>query len=457
MAKIHKLQNNILQFEFFTPHREFEIYWNKFLSTELGRIYQAIPWRELVRYFRKKSFETRGNKSTFDLQGKLALMFLKAYTQSSDKRLMERLGSDYNLQFFCGVYFRADEKVPGFKIISDIRSELSGRLNLPEAQQILAKAWSPYMHNTQVLLTDATCYESELRYPTEVKLLWECCEWTYGQIKRMCKGLKCHMPRSKYAEQKVKYLNYQRSRKKTHKHKQKRIRSLLYLLNKFNSQLDELQASLPENISMPQRYYRRIETIKTVYVQQKQLFETGERSKRMIVSIAKSYLRPIVRGKETKRVEFGAKVNMIQIDGINFIEHLSFDAFHEGKRLISSIWLGRQLFGRCTHIGADAIYATNANRRDCSKRNITTSFVRKGKPAKDEPQRKQMRSILSKARATRMEGSFGVEKNHYSLQRVKARTKANEVLWIFFGVHTANAVNIARRMSAETVPKGQAA
>ena len=36
------------------------------------------------------------------------------------------------------------------------------------------------------------------------------------------------------------------------------------------------------------------------------------------------------RGRETKSVEFGAKVNNIQIDGISFIEHLSFKAFNEG-------------------------------------------------------------------------------------------------------------------------------
>ena len=31
--------------------------------------------------------------------------------------------------------------------------------------------------------------------------------------------------------------------------------------------------------------------------------------------------------------EYGAKVNNIQIDGISFIEHLSFKAFNEGIRL----------------------------------------------------------------------------------------------------------------------------
>ena len=62
------------------------------------------------------------------------------------------------------------------------------------------------------------------------------------------------------------------------------------------------------------------------------MFE-GRKVSDRIVSIDCHYVRPIVRGKETKSVEFGAKVNNIQIDGISFIEHLSFKAFNEGIRL----------------------------------------------------------------------------------------------------------------------------
>jgi len=53
-----------------------------------------------------------------------------------------------------------------------------------------------------------------------------------------------------------------------------------------------------------------------------------------------------------------------------------------------------------------------------------------------------MRKILNKERSTRLEGSFGTEKQHYSLDKVKARTKHTEILWIFFGIHTANAVRM---------------
>ena len=34
---------------------------------------------------------------------------------------------------------------------------------------------------------------------------------------------------------------------------------------------------------------------------------------------------------------------------------------------------------------------------------------------------------------------------HYGLKRIKARTKLTEILYIFFGIHTANAVQLVRR------------
>ena len=99
-------------------------------------------------------------------------------------------------------------------------------------------------------------------------------------------------------------------------------------------------------------------------------------------------------------------------------------------------------------LSADNIYATNANRTYCSKHNIQTSFVPKGRPSKAAKEHKQLRSILAKERATRMEGSFGTEKQHYSLNKIKARTEKTEILWICFGIHTANAVRIAKRIKA---------
>ena len=57
-----------------------------------------------------------------------------------------------------------------------------------------------------------------------------------------------------------------------------------------------------------------------------------------------------------------------------------------------------------------------------------------------------MRSALSVIRATVLEGSFGNEKNHYLLGKIKARTQATEIAWIFFGMMTANASIISKRI-----------
>ena len=50
---------------------------------------------------------------------------------------------------------------------------------------------------------------------------------------------------------------------------------------------------------------------------------------------------------------------------------------------------------------------------------------------------------LARVRSTAMEGSFGTQKEHYDLRRVKARTKRTEILYIFFGINTSNVVQLA--------------
>ena len=45
-----------------------------------------------------------------------------------------------------------------------------------------------------------------------------------------------------------------------------------------------------------------------------------------------------------------------------------------------------------------------------------------------------------------MEGSFGTQKEHYDLKRIKARTRHAEILYIFFGIHTANVVQLLGRI-----------
>ena len=455
MSKLQRIFESTPEISFISPQKEFILYWNSYLESELGKIYQAIPWEKLIKSLKLKE-NRKGRSSQFSPQGKLALMFLKAYTGLSDRKLYEHLNGSIQYQLFCGI-FLGPEKLADFKIISRIRTELARKLNIRDTQDILAKAWKPYMENPNIILEDATCYESYMRYPTNVKLLWECVEWMHGQMKLTCKYLRIPTPRTKFLEQKDKYFAYMRMRKKPWKQTTKRTRSLLYLLNKLIEEQDKIEDQYRIHIKFPEKYYKKRRVIRKVLSQQQEMFTTGTHSvPDRIVSISKSYVRPIVRGKEVKKVEFGAKVNMIQVDGINFIEHLSFDAFNEGPRLIESIRYSRTLFGKITHISADDIYASNTNRKWCTGQKITTNFKRKGRAGKHEDHRQIIAAELRKERSTRMEGSFGTEKQHYSLDKIKARTEKNEILWIFFGVHTANAVRITKKMQARALDQNAA-
>jgi len=86
-------------------------------------------------------------------------------------------------------------------------------------------------------------------------------------------------------------------------------------------------------LTFTNHYQKCIKTIGKLYTQQYQWFYDGIVPEVRIVSIAKDYISPIKRGKEVKPIEWGAKLNKLQIDGISFIEYLSFDNFNEGTRL----------------------------------------------------------------------------------------------------------------------------
>ena len=147
-------------------------------------------------------------------------------------------------------------------------------------------------------------------------------------------------------------------------------------------------------------------------------------------------------------MEFGTKVHMLQVDGICMIDKMDFNAFNESTRLKVSVLKHKVVFGYCHQLGADNIYATNANRKYLTQKNIFHSFPRKG-PKVDRPHEDKLRKILGSVRATVMEGSFGIHKQHYGLAKVKAKNEKTEQIWILFGVMTANAVILSKRARSD--------
>ena len=441
----------LTEFDFMQKYRE------SFAVSELGRIHARLPLKELAdkiqSHFPKK--HPQGCPPMFPPEGEVALMFLKSYTGQSDNGLIEMLNGSIHMQMFCGVLIDPSKPIKDGKIVSAIRNRIAKVLDIKELQKVLYDQWSGSLKNKDLCLTDATCYESHLRFPTDVKLLWECCEWLQTLVAKTCHRLNEPLPQNKYHEINSARLSYAKRRKHKKTDTDKLLRRLLGLLFKQIGQWDRIYRIHAADITLSTEQSKRLSAVKEVYGQQSALIR-GKEVRHRIVSIDRPYIRPIIRGKENKRVEFGAKVNNIVIDGISFIEHHSFEAFHEGNRLKESIEYQEELTGvKVCKVGADTIYATNDNRSHCTGNNIMTCFARKGSGPKDEEDGKSAaRRIIRTLRATVMEGSFGNQKQHYGLGRIAARNSLSETLLLFFGIHMANAAILAaRQLAAEEETK----
>ena len=432
-----------------------------FENSELGRMKRILPLHEMAvnfglvseRYERK-----RGPKPFFSPEGKVALMFLKMYTQLSAPKLMEQLNGNIHYQIFCDIYINPLRPLTNYKLIDDIASELADKLKIQQQQDILAEMWKPYMKDLDTFYTDATCYESEMRYPTDQKLLWECNEKSYSIMCTVCQRLGIHRPRTKFLDVEKANLAYVKQRKHSKSQQRKIIRRLIKLLGKILAEVRKVcreRDDMEDVLTVKEK--KIMEIITKVYRQQKNHFENDNPRESIpdrIVSISKPYVRPIVRGKEVKNVEFGAKCNNILIDGISFIEKLSFNAFNEGTRLEHCIKKHKRLFKvDAKKIGGDTGYAGTANRNLCKEKGIQTSFVNRGRPAAEKQEKDYVRQELARVRATAMEGSFGTQKEHYAMRRIKARKKRTEILYIFFGIHTANVVHLAERLAEQEQTK----
>src|SRR5690606_9564044 len=183
-----------LSFSF--QEEQFDTFYARFLVGDLVKIYIAVPWDYLVTSFGLNG-ALKGPSPIFSPKGKLAPMFLKNYSGLSDRKLIEHLIGNLDWQFFCGIYLGTG-RLSNFKMVSEVRCELAGKLDMDGAQEALYGHWSPYIGDRGSITMDATCYESHLRYPTDIKLLWEAVDWLHALLGRICRELGVPAPRSRY-------------------------------------------------------------------------------------------------------------------------------------------------------------------------------------------------------------------------------------------------------------------
>ena len=428
-----------------------DFHWQIFLRDPLGQLHQSIPFDALAAQFPLPS--GRGAPPFFDVKGLIALQVLKARLNLSDDMLRQRINTDWMLQYFCGIRLRPGEVIKDKDIVGRARRWLAKYIDYDRFQAELARHWQPHIEQPSAVLMDATCYEVSMRHPTDVKLLWEACEWMWSLIDEWNFRLGVSPVRRKQKQVYGRYVSFQKLKRKPTTRRRRITRSLLRLLKKALDTWAMIKRRHGQRIILTQKEMDRKVLIEQVYEQQLLHFQDPDaRISGRILSLSQPWIRPIVRGKEVKKTEFGPKVHLFNVDGISFVEHFSFDAFNESQRLESTVLLHESYFGKCRYLAADNIYATNANRRFCL--GMTTTFVPKGrKPKHPDKTRQRIKSRLRAARAAHMEGAIGNEKQHYGLRKIKATRADTQQLWICFGIWTASAVKISKRLAAASLDK----
>ena len=238
------------------------------------------------------------------------------------------------------------------------------------------------------------------------------------------------------------YLKTAQKKKKTKKEIRKAIKRQLGFLKRDIKSIYKLLDSY-DKLPFNRYQHKYFLVIQTLYDQQEKMYREKSHSvEHRIVSIHQPHVRPIVRGKTNANVEFGAKIQMSIMNGITFLEDLSWDAFNEGTRLLSTIENYKRRFGYYPKkVFADKIYCNRDNRAELKERKIVLVAKPLGRPslAVDNHIRPGERNPI--------EGKFGQAKNAYGMNRIKARLSDTSESWIASIVLVLNLIKLIGRAS----------
>ena len=192
------------------------------------------------------------------------------------------------------------------------------------------------------LILDATVAEQAIRYPTDLSLLNEAREFSEQIIDELYPRTDLKKKPRTYREKARKaYLAIVKQRRPGGKVRRRGIKQQLQYLRRNLSHIEALLSHWPPGVRLPLPGWllRRYWVIQHVYNQQLAMYRSNSRRcDDRIVSISQPYVRPIVRGKLNKSVEFGSKLSVsLTGEGLARVDHLRWDAFHEGHDLEAQV------------------------------------------------------------------------------------------------------------------------
>ncbi len=469
-------QNQIELFKFEHP---FESSLDK--SNRWVTLSKQLPWDRLVGIYSQSLCADSGR---YGIDGRLAVgaLIIKHRLVLSDREVIETLKENIYLQYFVG--FKKFTTKPAFdaSLFVDLRKRVgadkfdlmnveiiriseekksSGKKSqgkkggstdcapeqtgieqssgmeteVPldtETQNSLVAEQIP---NKGKLKVDATVADQMIVYPTDHGLLntarqesEKIIDLLYAQIP----SLKIK-PRTYRRVARKEFVFFSKKKNKTKRQIRKSTGKQLRYLRRNIKTIHRLLGMIKgDSFPLNNRYQKLFWVIQLLYDQQDYMYKERKHSvKDRIVNIYQPYVRPIPRGKDRARTEFGAKLGVSEVDGFCRINHLSWDAYNEGADLEQQVEDYFRLHGYYPEVLlGDRIYMTRANRKYLKERGIRITGKALGRPTSNESYYQKNKRKKEHNQRNHVEGKFGQGKNAYGLKQIRAKTKETSESWI---------------------------
>lgn len=435
---------------------------------------QAIPWDKIVPYYDQLFGSTEGRPP---ISGRVVIgaMIIKHIEGLTDRSTILHIQENMFMQYFLGYSSFTNEApftAPLFVAIRkrmdlELTSKISDIIALhcivgqvpqdpadddpapppdttsADTPEVQTPGPAPDIAPKGKLIMDATVAPQHITFPTDLKLL-SAARKKSEQLIDLLYRPELHgkvKPRTYRKVAQKAFLNTAKKKAKPQKEIYKANGRQLRFLRRNLDHIEKLIEAFPRFPLKP-REHKYLLVLHTVYEQQQQMYSTRTRSiPYRIVNIHQPHVRPIVRGKDKAKVEFGSKLQVCLVDGFTFIDKLSWEAFNEGQCLKDSVEQYKRRFGYYPkEVLADQIYCNRDNRKWMKEKGIKLMAKPLGRPAASA-----VAVHLRPGERNPIEGKFGQGKLAYGLDCIKAKLKDTSESWIACIALVLNLVKVTRQ------------
>lgn len=407
------------------------------------KIADAMDWVSISEKL-SKFYCSNNGRPTKPSRAKVGLLMLKHLNGLSDENVVDMLKRDLYAQYLCDVSLKEAQKFIDPSTLTYFRKQIGPagvKLIEDEVLNILRKN---KMIRGRRLVTDTTVMPVNMAYPTDVDLLDKIRGKAVEYINK-AKGFGAKTYRTYQRTARKIVITYQKVRKHTIKTRRKVQKKLLQFSSRNVRQLsDALKTAKESSVLAGQRTKEQfiekaehfLQTATNIIAQQKQIYQNKKVSER-IVSVHKTHIRPMVRGKYPVEVEFGPKI-LVNLQGnCLFLEDIQFNNVSDTQLLEKSLNGYKERFGKTpTQLATDRGFWSKANHRlaeDFGIKKIAMENKGKSNYLNGLPFRERLRRARCK-----IEAKISLAKRKYGLARCLYSIQHGEEMWARLGLISMN-------------------